>query len=162
MKVNVQRSGEYTFEFDDPAVLLPSTHVALLDKYLNKTIDLREIHSYRFTVDEEQPHTYGSSRFAIVVGEQTFTSVEEEERQPIENKISISPQPAQELVTITGSYTDEVNVSVFDMAGRMVERSKQTGNSGNMVLNLSGYMPGVYVISLENKGKLQTIRCVKQ
>jgi hypothetical protein len=162
MKVDVHRSGEYTFEFDDPAVLLPSTHVALLDKYLNKTIDLREIHSYTFTVDEEQPHTYGSSRFAIVVGEQTFTSVEEEERQPVKDKISISPQPAQDLVTITGSYTDEVNISVFDMAGRMVEGSKQTGNSGKVVLNLSGYRPGVYVISLENKGKLQTIRCVKQ
>lgn len=76
------------------------------------------------------------------------------------NRISVSPNPAKDMLTITGKNI--VKAEVVDIAGRRVIRKTFTGNS-DAILNVSALTSGVYTIWItETSGAIQTKRIVVQ
>lgn len=68
------------------------------------------------------------------------------------NNISIYPQPASELVTISLNYFYEksIEVRVLDVNGRIVNREQLIVNSGKAQMPISFLSDGVYAIQLKN------------
>ena len=81
------------------------------------------------------------------------------------NAMMVYPNPASGELNIsfdygTGSYTEK-SISVFDQLGRRASWIPIQDNHGNLVLNTSDWMPGIYIIRMEGDGSpLQTQRVV--
>lgn len=57
--------------------------------------------------------------------------------------LTISPNPTSEMVMISASYSDPVDVSLFDPVGRVLVRTTLRGSTS---IDVSGLEPGVYFI----------------
>jgi subtilisin family serine protease len=86
--------------------------------------------------------------------------------EPTTSNFRIYPNPAKEYVMIahSGSEAVEVDLAVLDMVGRRLYGSKQeTFNNTQKKLDLSGYVSGVYLVSITYKdGTSEQLKFVKQ
>jgi Secretion system C-terminal sorting domain/Right handed beta helix region len=59
----------------------------------------------------------------------------------------ISPNPAKDLLTISGETTDGKDIRMFDMSSKMVMQSVMTDN---VTLNVSNLKEGVYILNIQS------------
>lgn len=82
------------------------------------------------------------------------------------NAISISPNPAKDIVTISfdGLNTDHLSISIVDVRGRVVFRSKETVSSANYkkTLDLHKIAKGFYLVKFNAGNELGVKKMVVQ
>lgn len=95
----------------------------------------------------------GISGFVIKLPENLATGVAQNKA-----KVAIYPNPVKNEVTIVNA--DKIsNVEVYNVAGQKVLTSKVVKNNQ---LNLSGLSKGAYLLKIENAGKTETIKFIKE
>ncbi|MBS1783329.1 MAG: T9SS type A sorting domain-containing protein [Bacteroidetes bacterium] len=84
----------------------------------------------------------------------------------LQSSISIHPNPATDWLTIAYPSNQGMmaDVCVYDVTGRkLVSKESQYFKSSSVTINVSGYTPGVYFISIINhKGLSEQFKFVKQ
>lgn len=76
---------------------------------------------------------------------------------PNKSKIAMYPNPVKDVVTITNA--DQItHVEIYNVAGQKVKSAKMLKNNQ---LNLSGLSKGVYFLKIENAGKTETMKFIK-
>lgn len=95
----------------------------------------------------------GISGFVIKLPENLATGVAQNKA-----KVGIYPNPVKNEVTIVNA--DKIsNVEVYNVAGQKVLTSKVVKNNQ---INLSGLSKGAYLLKIENAGKTETIKFIKE
>jgi hypothetical protein len=76
--------------------------------------------------------------------------------------ISVYPNPASDVITITASdiKTLPLNVAIYDMVGRKVLARTYTENNVNETINIAGLNKGVYFFMINNAQGSRTIKFV--
>lgn len=69
----------------------------------------------------------------------------------------VYPNPANDLLSIS-NLSENAKVSLIDMSGRSIELSQTSNNQ----FNVANYESGVYVLQIENEGKVSTQRLIIQ
>ncbi|MBZ9651251.1 GEVED domain-containing protein [Psychroflexus montanilacus] len=72
---------------------------------------------------------------------------------------SYYPNPVKDVLSISTASTVE-NIKVYNMLGQMVKETAP--KSANPQINLSEFNSGVYLVSLEVEGRVETFRVIKQ
>ena len=78
-------------------------------------------------------------------------------------EMTLFPNPAQEqlFIALNGEVSGDVNISVYDMAGKLqITQSLEYGYD-NIPINISALSNGIYMVQLENNGQIQTGRVIK-
>lgn len=74
-----------------------------------------------------------------------------------------NPSPGRYWLSLGGAWTNEVRVSVYDLAGRRVLREAWTpGGAFREEIDLGGHAAGTYVLRVEADGKIGYRRIVKE
>ena len=77
---------------------------------------------------------------------------------PNKSKVGMYPNPVKDVVTFTNA--DKMsNVEIYNVAGQKVKSAKVMKNNQ---LNLSGLSKGAYLLKVENAGKTETIKFIKE
>ena len=106
---------------------------------------IKGINFYRLkTVDRDGAFKYSSINKLSFGGQLVF---------------SIFPNPAQDMVTISG-ITDDRIIKLLSSDGKELIKRRATGQS--MTLNLSGYAPGFYIIQYDNGKTIYREKFIKQ
>jgi hypothetical protein len=80
------------------------------------------------------------------------------------NKIEITafPNPAQEFTKLKVQHSDNASLAMLkDITGKTVWTNKLTGN-GELMIQLQGFTPGVYFLSVYSGLEVKTIKLIKQ
>ena len=77
------------------------------------------------------------------------------------DKISVYPNPAQDMLNIYNQQIIINQVSVYDMQGREVLRKDNVGDFAT-TLNVASIAPGLYVVKIIGEGQTATKRIVIQ
>jgi hypothetical protein len=78
-----------------------------------------------------------------------------------ENIITVSPNPAHNILQINTKGTSNLQVSIFDFTGRKVSSTMLT--NGNGVINISSFSRGLYTVTVESNGtKIASSKVVVQ
>ena len=167
LSMGIANTADYRFEFSNVTDLLGSgdnTSITLVDKFLNKTVDVRSNNSYSFSADRNNAGSWGNDRFMIVVG--NFVGLQNID--PIETKkIGIYPSPTKDFTTIYSStyIHGDANVVVYDIMGKVAMKLNNIKWEDNkMMLNLSGLQNGAYFIQVNSSQLAQPVilKCIKQ
>ena len=82
-----------------------------------------------------------------------------------ENKLEgivIYPNPAVDMITIASQNNEVLNVEITDMNGRVVYTTNEEVSFGTeLIINVSSFEKGVYMINLYNGSVINTYRVVK-
>jgi hypothetical protein len=73
------------------------------------------------------------------------------------SQIKISPNPFQNLISITGLRGWENEISIYDLIGNLVYRSR----IGNQELNLDNLAKGIYVFSITDEKRTLRTKLIK-
>jgi hypothetical protein len=132
MNVEATQKGTYYFNFTNLESFSPAMRIQLLDKFTQKTIDVRKVGSYTFVMDS-LPHQWGKDRFVLVLNDTTFatTTAVKDIANEIAASYSLYPVPTNDVLNIAYKNNTAKNIyaDVFDTKGNRV-----TG----VVLNASG------------------------
>lgn len=76
-------------------------------------------------------------------------------------RVSISPNPSQEVATIALAEVGEIvtGLQVYSMSGNLLHRSQP--NSVRAVLDISQWAPGVYMVQVQSAGGVETAKLIK-
>lgn len=168
MNVEATQKGTYYFNFTNLESFSPAMRIQLLDKFTQKTIDVRKVSSYTFVMDS-LPHQWGKDRFVLILNDTTFaspTSIKD-----IANEISSSyalyPVPTNDVLNIAykNNTAKNISVDVFDTKGNLVSgyELNSLGTDGKSSMNVSNLAQGIYFIQLsdENGAAIKTMKFVK-
>ncbi len=168
MNVEATQKGTYYFNFTNLESFSPAMRIQLLDKFTQKTIDVRKANSYTFVMDS-LPHQWGKDRFVLILNDSTFattTAVKE-----IANETSASyalyPVPTNDVLNIAykNNTAKNIHADVFDTKGNRVTGVvfNSLGTDGKSSINVSNLSQGIYFINLsdENGGAIKTMKFVK-
>ena len=167
LSMGIANTGDYRFEFSNVPDLLGSTDntaITLVDKFLNKTINVRTNANYAFSADKNNAGSWGNDRFMIVIGE--FLGLQKIEPTLV-GKIGLYPTPTLGQTTIYSStyIHGEANIVVYDVMGKVVMKLNKTKWTDNKIdLNLGGLQIGAYFIQVNSDQLIQpiTLKCIKQ
>jgi hypothetical protein len=146
-----------TEEFEMPA----GTKLFLHDKFLEKTVELKQGDSYEFDVTSNVL-SQGDNRFELqATGNATSNNLVIKGSM----KMKLVPNPASDNVTVyyEGLSKGNVYVTLHNMVGVKVAAQQQPANqSGSMQLSLKDITSGVYILTLQNDNQTITQRLVKR
>jgi len=74
-------------------------------------------------------------------------------------EFSFYPNPVEDILTITTNSTVET-IKVYNMLGQMVKETSP--QSANPQINVSEFNSGVYLVSMEVEGRIETFRIMKE
>jgi hypothetical protein len=98
---------------------------------------------------------------------ETDCDVAVEETDPLLSIFTISPNPFSDLVNITFQSDDsgDHSISVYNMHGKKIEEVKIYADNIQPVSvtihNLDKYPPGMYIVMIENKGRIASKKLIK-
>lgn len=75
-------------------------------------------------------------------------------------KVTVAPNPAQELLTLTFENTASKNLSLYDLQGRLI--MQMSSRKLKEEIPISTLTPGVYMIMVESKGRKNVFKVIKQ
>mgnify|MGYP000585272621 CR=1 FL=1 len=84
-----------------------------------------------------------------------YVGLEEEDKA----QFSVYPNPANDVITIKGDLTNSTSASVIDQSGRVL---KTFNPSINNTVNIADLNSGMYILSIESKGTIQTVQIIKK
>ena len=70
------------------------------------------------------------------------------------------PNPATDVVRIERGYVSPVALTFLDTHGRVVRTERRAGNS--LTVDVSGLLPGMYLLRMASVEGVETVRFVKE
>ncbi|WP_163716855.1 T9SS type A sorting domain-containing protein [Mangrovibacterium lignilyticum] len=96
-------------------------------------------------------------------GQDIVSSIEEEDF--MDDELNVYPNPFKSKLSIDYSFDQSLamDISIFDIAGKVVLNFAQTFDQGTQQLDLSSYPKGIYFIKFFNQEnqKLRTFKIIK-
>lgn len=155
IKLNVEATevGTYKFDFTNMDQFDAGISVSLLDKYTNKTTDVRANTKYTFEMGAGV-NQWGKNRFEIILNGKATTGVNENTTNVTAAQLSVYPNPATDVLNISLSNGTSIEtVNIYNVSGKLVNTAKVIANQ----INISDLSNGVYFIEvLTENGKLTT------
>jgi hypothetical protein len=155
IKLNVEASeiGTYKFDFTNMDNFDKNVSVSLLDKFTNKTTDVKTNTAYTFEMGAGE-NQWGKNRFELILNGKATSVLNNNLNNNNLNKLVVYPNPANEVLNISVSNGAEVNnVNIYNVSGKLVNTAKVAANQ----INISDLNNGVYFIEiLTENGKLTT------
>jgi len=101
--------------------------------------------NYQFTMDKTLPGSQEPGRFSISMNQQDPVD-------PLENKISIFPNPFDDQVNIVHStdLNDRLELTITDMAGRILITNQTFPGHNSSILDTQYLLKGFYVLTVTN------------
>ncbi len=124
----------------------------------------------KITVKNYNSCGYNSKITSLVWGscktDEATTAIEVEKEMGISD-LNVFPNPSSSVFNLSfnsGTDGEQMNIRVFDVAGKLVKEVNELSHSGatNVAVDLSSEASGVYVMSLQTQGVTKRIRLVKQ
>jgi type IX secretion system substrate protein len=81
--------------------------------------------------------------------------------KPTARKLVVSPNPALDMITIATRNTVIGNLTITSLDGKLLF-AKTIPDATIFHLDISGYTEGVYVLSIESGGEIQTQKIIKK
>lgn len=168
MNVEATQKGTYYFNFSNFESFSPAMRIQLLDKFTQKTIDVRKASSYTFVMDS-LPHQWGKDRFVLILNDTSFatTTAVKEIANETAASYTLYPVPTNDLLNIAykNNTAKNIHADVFDTKGNRVTGVvfNSLGTDGKSSINVSNLSQGIYFINLsdENGGAIKTMKFVK-
>ena len=161
LNVEATRKGTYNFDFNTINDFDNSITVSLLDKFTQKTIDIRKNPIYTFVMDS-MPHQWGKDRFVLILNAVSTTTGIDIESNITNTKMLVYPNPASDVLNISINNTSFKNsiISIFNISGNEVLNSIMNGASTQ--LNIESLSNGVYFVKVKNEnGFDRTVKFIK-
>ena len=117
--------------------------------------------SFTFTVDDGEGGLIATPQFNIVIDPDVMISTEDILDQ---NKISIFPNPANDLINIgfTQPINEEIIVRIFSVQGKLLAE-KMVKNSQDLIqMQTSQLANGIYFVQVRTEGQMMTERVTIQ
>lgn len=100
-------------------------------------------------------------RLAFLDREWDFKGSATEEFSNIEN-ITLVPNPVSDLVTIKSDLiSTQTKIVIIDISGNVVPTRVISSENGSLILDMNGYLPGIYFIKTINDKFIKTLKVVK-
>jgi hypothetical protein len=167
LSLGFANSGTYKMVLNNPAALGLDEHYAiyLVDILKQQVIDAKTTLAYTFTVDKNDPQTFGNKRFAVIIAELN-TGVPEFTGESKESGAYLYPSRTQGLTTIysKGILLENADIIVTDISGKtLTTLSRPQWINNQLPVDLTDYQSGLYFISILRNGQtLQTLKCIKE
>ncbi|PQJ08837.1 hypothetical protein CJD36_022085 [Flavipsychrobacter stenotrophus] len=153
--INTKFNKEYIIKSE--SVVTPgNSPLYLHDKLMNKYVQLEQGTEYRFNVDNNTG-TQGEQRFEL--------SMKPGSSKAAATKITLSPNPATDAVTIvySGASAENVSIRVLDVTGVSVYNSNYgVMQSGNISISLKDLASGIYMVEITSGTNKSVHRLVKE
>ena len=75
------------------------------------------------------------------------------------DRLSIFPNPTNDLITIETNYTNPSSVEIISLSGQLIYRTEMKGTSKQ--IDLSPFSKGIYIVTLRSKEFVRTEKVVK-
>jgi hypothetical protein len=161
LNVEATQRGTYKFDFNSINDFDNGISVSLLDKFTQKTIDIRKNPIYSFVMDS-LPHQWGKDRFVLILNANSTTTSIENENSIINTKMAVYPNPASDVLNISISNANFKNssISIYNVSGSELLNSTMNGASAQ--LNIEALSSGVYFVKVKNEnGFDRTVKFIK-
>jgi hypothetical protein len=161
LNVEATQRGTYKFDFNSINDFDNGISVSLLDKFTQKTIDIRKNPIYSFVMDS-LPHQWGKDRFVLILNANSTTTSIENENSIINTKMAVYPNPASDVLNISISNANFKNssISIYNVSGS--ELLNSTMNGASTQLNIEALSSGVYFVKVKNEnGFDRTVKFIK-
>ena len=76
------------------------------------------------------------------------------------SSIRLYPNPATDYINIDMQNNDNAQITISNLQGQILRRYNETSN--NVLINTSELTTGLYIVTIKNQDKVETIRFVKQ
>ena len=76
-----------------------------------------------------------------------------------DSKVSVYPNPAYDMITISSAQADHLSVEITSTKGQLISIQEMDGNT--LQLDLSSFQKGVYLITIRSKDFLTTRKIIK-
>ena len=162
IKLNVEANavGTYQFDFTNMENFDANVSVSLLDKYTNKTINVKANNKYSFEMGPGV-NQWGRNRFELILNGKINTSINQ--ANIIANtQLIVYPNPATDLLNISMSNASFKNssISISSVSGQQI--MNLTMNGANAQVNIEDLSNGVYFVTVANEnGFNKSIKFVK-
>lgn len=150
---------QYSIRVDDYDI--SGTQLYLIDKFLNQSTPLAQGTQYDFTVNSN-PLSQGLNRFEIGIG--TATGVDQVKNANNIN-LSIAPNPADELVTISFNAlkSGKTQVTIKNVLGQQVySQDMGTMQYGSIKVPVKELAAGTYMVTVSCGDQVITQRLIKK
>jgi hypothetical protein len=154
------KSGSTEIEINTTAIDLPAgKDLFFVDQFTNKTIKVDTKFKYTFTIDANNPNTFGSERFYLTTTMGTAVNEMAKERF-----CSIYPNPTTDILNIALSSSKEGNYTytVLNQLGQTILSGDiMLANGKPASINTQEISNGVYFLKITNGNQSQTIQFIK-
>ena len=120
--------GTYKFDFTNMDNFDAGVSVSLLDKYTNKTTDVKKNTKYTFDMGAGV-NQWGKNRFELILNGKATTGVNENTNNLTAAQLSVYPNPATDVLNISLSNGTSIEtVNIYNVSGKLVNNIKLNGN----------------------------------
>ncbi len=161
LNVEATQRGTYKFDFTTINDFDNSVPVSLLDKFTQKTIDIRKNPVYTFVMDS-MPHQWGKDRFVLILNANSTTTGIANESNITNIRMAVYPNPASDVlnISINNASFKNSSISIFNISGNEVMSASMNGASTQ--LNIESLSNGVYFVKVKNEnGFDRTVKFIK-
>ncbi len=85
-----------------------------------------------------------------------------QEEIDLASKVFVYPSPAKELLHIKTTEIEQINWSIFDISGKMVQKSAKVVASEKITIQVAHLPKGVYILQMELDGEIIREKFLKQ
>ncbi|MFK7781718.1 ASPIC/UnbV domain-containing protein, partial [Psychroserpens sp.] len=149
--VKAQEGTFLTISLGNDSTLANAVNVYLEDKLLN-TLTLLNDSDYTFTLNAE---VTGTGRFFLRYSNEEITTL----NSGLDDILIYSNNSSNEII-IKGQLSENNNVNIYDIQGRLVYTKILNNSNLTNTLNVSALSSGVYMVRLSNENEYKTKKIV--
>ncbi len=168
LSMGIRKSGEYSIQFKNVNSLIPDKYLTmeLYDAISDALINLREIEWYSFSVDINDPNSWGNTRFKIIIGrKETPNTITKDIHNKPETKYYLYPTVTRDNISIkaTSLVQGVVEINISDLSGKSMYSDKLNWENNAINLSLAPYHSGIYFIQISNPNSegFLVYKCIK-
>jgi len=173
IKENADKDYVY-FSFEPPVEVNSSIYLSIvLPQYSGDTLALMtveesivntawELNYYNQWYPYSDPDNSWNIKLSHLIAMEIGRYVSIDSKNKITDEILLYPNPAIDNITLDGKNTSISKITVFDAFGKMIEEIQVPANKGVFTLNVSNFIPGMYIIQITAQKGLITKKLIKK
>jgi len=121
--------------------------------HTDATQEVGDTDEFYFIVEDGTGGWLGTPKFTLVLDETVSTSTVD-----LENTVDLFPNPAQNNINVAFSQPllGNTTITVTDLQGRLLMTQKEQNLQGNLKINTTDFVSGVYFMTLQTKDAIVT------
>lgn len=148
--VNTNQGEQLVFSIAEST--LPTTVNVYLEDNVANVSTLLNTSDYIITPSS---NLLGTGRFYLRFTESVLSTIDNSL-----NELSIYTNKADETIVIEGQLSEQTNVSIYDIQGRLVLTSTLEIAQGSQAINVNSLSQGIYIIQLQNTYQKKTQKII--